>query len=197
MAHKKHCCRLAVLLITMCMVWLPSVAQDNGANTQSLGQIAKKYRQERSKEAKKPAKVFTNDSLNAQSSSAAPKNEVTAKSGKEEKPAASSQAQPASKPTEDVPHDEKYFREAMKELRGNLNLHQRELEVLKQKLAQNEMQYYPDPNKTLTQEFNRADITKLQQDIDKKSEQVAADEKAIDDLRDQLRRDGGDPGWLR
>jgi hypothetical protein len=69
--------------------------------------------------------------------------------------------------------------------------------VLQQKLGQNQVQYYNDPNKSLQQQYSRDDINKLTTDIDAKKQQVADDNKAIDDLRDQLRHEGGDPGWLR
>ena len=69
--------------------------------------------------------------------------------------------------------------------------------MLQQKLGQNQMQYYPDPNKSLLQQYSRDDINKLTADIDAKKQQVADDEKAIEDLHDQLRHEGGDPGWLR
>jgi hypothetical protein len=69
--------------------------------------------------------------------------------------------------------------------------------VLQQKLSQNDMQYYPDPNKALQQQYSREDIKKLTTDIDAKKDQVAGDEKAIEDLHAQLRQEGGDPGWLR
>ena len=76
-------------------------------------------------------------------------------------------------------------------------LHERELAVLQQKLSQNQVQFYPDPNKSLLQEYTRSDINKLQQDIDKKKWEIAGDDKALADLEDQLRREGGEPGWLR
>jgi parvulin-like peptidyl-prolyl isomerase len=85
----------------------------------------------------------------------------------------------------------------MSTLQGNLDTHKRELDVLQQKLSQNQVQYYPDPNKTLQQLYSREDINKLTADIDAKKRQISDDEKAIEDLRDQLRRDGGDPAWLR
>ena len=69
--------------------------------------------------------------------------------------------------------------------------------MLQQKLGQNQTQYYPDPNKTLQQEYSREDINKLTADIDAKKQQIADDEKAIEDLHDQLRHEGGDPSWLR
>ena len=69
--------------------------------------------------------------------------------------------------------------------------------MLQQKLGQNQMQYYNDPNKSLLQQYSRDDINKFTADIDAKKQQVADDEKAIEDLHEQLRREGGDPGWLR
>ena len=88
----------------------------------------------------------------------------------------------------------------MSKLQDRLEIDQRELSVLEQKLGQNQMQYYPDPNKGLLQESGptaMSDIHKLQDQIDKKKAEIAADQEAIDDLREQLRREGGDAGWLR
>jgi SMC interacting uncharacterized protein involved in chromosome segregation len=47
------------------------------------------------------------------------------------------------------------------------------------------------------QQYSRGDIDKFTADIEAKKQQIAKDEKAIDDLHDQLRQEGGDPGWLR
>ncbi len=94
-------------------------------------------------------------------------------------------------------HGEKYFRTRSSDLRAQLELHQRQLKVLSQKLDQNEMQFYSDPNKMLQQQYSRSDVNKLTQEIQQKREEIAADEEAIEDLRTQLRREGGDPGWLR
>ena len=77
---------------------------------------------------------------------------------------------PGKKPTETAPeaskapgnvHDENYFRKRQGELQDNLDTHKRELEVLQQKLGQNQTQYYPDPSKTLQQEYSRNDINKM------------------------------------
>lgn len=85
----------------------------------------------------------------------------------------------------------------MSSLKAKLETHQRELGVLQQKLGQNKMQYYNDPNKSLQQQYSRQDIDKLKSEIDAKQLDVDADNKAIDDLHDKLRHEGGDPGWLR
>jgi hypothetical protein len=97
-------------------------------------------------------------------------------------------------------HDEKYYRESMSKLQARLETHRRQLGVLEQKLSQGSMVYNPDPQKTLEQESTPAfysDLNKLRDEIATKKQESADDERAIDDLRDQLRREGGPSGWLR
>ncbi len=181
----------------------------------SLGDMARQLKEQRAKAFVKPQTVFTNDNLPARP----PGEGLTAATGisttaatTESTPAAASagsaatpkaetktQAAASSSGSNEV-RDEKYYRRKMKDLQAQLSLHQRELSVLEQKLSQNQMQYYSDPQKTLTQESTPAfysDVNKRRSDVDNKKQQIADDEKAMDDLRDQLRRDGGDPGWLR
>ncbi len=166
-------------------------ATNSSASTPSLGDLARKMKAEKAKDPK-PAKVFTNDNLpnakwdDAVVSSTADKDSGDAGAG-----------------TPSV-HDEKYYRAQMSKLQGQLDTDQRELDVLQQKLGQGNMQYYSDPNKELQQEYNRfegtsggSDLNKLNADIAAKKDQITKDQQAIDDLRDQLRREGGDPGWLR
>lgn len=94
-------------------------------------------------------------------------------------------------------HDEKYYRDQTKLLQERLDLHKRQLDVVKQKQAQGQLQYYSDPNKTLQEEFSRSEINKKSDEVAEKEKEIAADEKAIEDLRDQLRREGHPAGWLR
>jgi hypothetical protein len=181
--------------------------QQPGASDNSLGDLARKVRAEKSKEAK-PAKVITNDNiLSPGPESGVPVPATTADQNpsekKPEKPGG--EAVTESKETGDIHptpdagqvHDEKYYRARMSELQASLDLHKRELSVLEQKLDLNQTQYYNDPQKALEQQYSRDDINKRTQDIDAKKQQIADDEKAIDDLRDQLNRESGDPGWLR
>lgn len=67
---------------------------------------------------------------------------------------------------------------------------QRELGVLN-------MQYYSDPVKAMQQEYSRDDINKKTAEIDAKKKGIDADEQAISDAEDDLRKAGGDPGWAR
>ena len=158
-------------------------------NSNSLGDIARHLKAEKAKEAK-PAKVFTNDNLVGSENDVSTFGAIT----KEDKTPILA---PEGSGAKAQHHDEEYYRSQMSTLKGTLETHQRELDVLQQKLGQNQMQFYNDPNKSLQQQYSRDEINKLTTDIDAKKHQVADDNKAIDDLRDQLRHEGGDPGWLR
>jgi hypothetical protein len=189
---------------------LPGLARQQ-PTVPSLGDLARELRAQREKSSHK-AKVFTNDNLPvktpqenlsiSKSTSGGPAPPEGAKT--EEKPAkpeakARTGAEAEGESSEG-PHDEKYFRKRMSDLRAQLDLHQRELDVLQKKLGQGQLAYYPDPNKTLTQESTPAfysDVNKLRQQINEKQAQVAEDQKAIQDLQEQLRREGGEPGWIR
>jgi hypothetical protein len=187
----------------------------NSTSSVPLGDLARQLKAQRAKSEGKP-RVFTNDDLAAlppsgEHSAASPaKSSSTiakeAKSG--EKPAKKTSGSEAGKESAKAPpaetgeqrHGEEYYRERMSKLQDRLEIDQRELSVLEQKLGQNQMQYYPDPNKGLLQESGPtalSDVHKLQDQIAKKRAEVAADQAAIDDLREQLRREGGDAGWLR
>lgn len=187
----------AVFLLLSSMKLGIAQSQQPASAVPSLGDLARQLRAERAKAAQKPEKIYSNDNLPARP----PKEGLTAAGGMvpeaAEQPVTKGEATPSPGEPSAEAHNEKYYRAKMSELRSQLELHQRELDVQQQKLSQNEMQYYPDPNKALVQEYTRADVNKRTQDVDKKKEEIAADEKAMDDLRDQLRREGGDPGWLR
>lgn len=176
--------------VLVCLGAASAYAQEKSdASNTSLGDLARKVKEQKAKEPK-PVKVFTNDNLPA------------AKEGESESSASapgksSANSAPGGSAAPAAGHDEKYFRERLSTLQDQLDTDKRELEVLQQKLGQNQTQYYSDPNKTLHQEYSRGDIDKLTADIDAKKQQIARDEKAIDDLHDQLRHEGGDPGWLR
>jgi hypothetical protein len=187
----------------------------NSTGSVPLGDLARQLKAQRAKSEEKH-KVFTNDDLTVLSpsgdqsaaSSATSPSTTTKEAKPGEKPAKETSANPAEKePAKATPaetgeetHGEKYYRDRMSKRQDRLQIDQRELSVLEQKLGQNQMQYYPDPNKGLLQESGPtalSDIHRLQDQIDKKKAEIAADQEAIEDLREQLRREGGEPGWLR
>jgi len=158
-----------------------SSSQDQ--TTESLGDIARKLKAQQGQTTPKTqGKVYTNDDV---ASSKSPGGVSEASSSGSSTEAESGEAR-----------GEKYFRQEYSKLLAKKELDQRELEVLQKKLNQNDVQFYSDPNKGLQQQYTREDINKNQNELNKKQQDLAADDQAISDLQDQLRRDGGDPGWL-
>jgi len=184
-----------------------SPAAQNSTSPVPLGDLARQLKAQRAKSQGK-SKVVTNDDLTSLPPSPNNPSTATKEAKPGEEPAQKTGGNEAEKETTKTPaaengvqaHDENYYRGQMSKLRDRLDVDQRQLDVLQQKLGQNQMQYYPDPNKGLLQESGptaMSDIHKLQDQIDKKKADVAADQKAIDDLQDQLRHESGDPAWLR
>lgn len=166
-------------------------------STPSLGELARKLKAQKEKSPQKPSKVFTNDNLPARTPSGSSTQAAEASTSK---PGESKEASAKEEKSSGGAHDEKYYRARMKELQDQLDLHKRELAVLEQKGGDQLQMFSTDPNKNLQQNSTpsyAADAAKLQEDIQKKKDQIAADQKAMDDLREQLRQEGGDPGWLR
>jgi uncharacterized protein with LGFP repeats len=176
--------------------FVPLFAQTQGQSI-SLGELAKKLRSQRAT-SQKSVRVFTNDNLPRGPAAGG----ISIAGSMTPEPSAQ-QAQPSSgvEPGTGAgasgTHDEKYYRERMAELQSRLELHQRELSVLQQKQGQGQMQFYGDPNKALQQEYSRSDINKVADEVAKKQAEIDADNRAIQDLQDQLRREGAPSGWLR
>jgi hypothetical protein len=179
----------------------------NSTSSVPLGDVARQLKAQRAKSQEK-SKVFTNDDLATLSPSPAKPSTTTKEAKPGEKPVKKTSGNEAEKEspkatsatTGEETHGEKYYRDRMTKLQDQLDIHQRELSVLQQRLGQNQMMYYPDPNKGLLQASGptaMSDVVKLQDQIAKKKAEVAADQEAIEDLREQLRREGGDAGWLR
>jgi len=177
-----RCVRIAVLLIlTGGFAGASEPSQQSSTQEPSLGEKARELKAQQAQQSK-PAKVFTNDNI------------PTGSGGISVIGPEASTATPEGTPAE---HNEHYYRKTMSSLQAKLELDQRQLAVLQQQLSLNQLQYYPDPLKTLHQEYSRSDINKLQAEIEAKKQDIKSDEDAISDLRAQLQREGGDPGWLR
>ncbi len=87
-------------------------------------------------------------------------------------------------------------------LRQKLQKDQDDLATMQKKLSQEQLQFYNgDPQKAYSDESSghpygdQYDKTKAA--MDAKQKQVDADQQAISDAEDALRKAGGDPGWER
>jgi hypothetical protein len=161
-----------------------------------LAEAARKAR-ERKKEERKAPQVFTNDNLPT-SGGISTVGEAPAPAAT---PAAPGSATPGGKkpgtPAASSGSDEAKWRETFATLRHKLEQDQQNLDLAQRELGTLNTQFYGDPNKQLQQQLTRSDIDKKTAEIDKAKDQVAADQKAIDDAQDDLRASGGDPGWGR
>jgi len=161
-------------------------AQAGPAPQDSLAEAARKAREQK-KEAPKNSKTFTNDNLPTEGGISTVGDKTAAASNETTAPAGASQ----------TASDEKTWRSKFASLRHKLEQDQANLEVMQRELGQLNLQFYSDPTKNMQQELTRSDINNKVADIDKMKSQIEADQQAISDAEDELRRSGGDPGWAR
>lgn len=154
-----------------------------GSQQDSLAAAARKARAQ-SKDAPKAGKVFTNDNL----PSAGGISTVGGAPGPESSSGAAN-AKPA------AGGDEKSWRDRFAGLRRKLEQDQQALEIMQRELGVLNVQQYTDPMQAMQQGYTRSDINNKTADIDAKKKQVEADQQAIDDAEEELRKAGGDPGW--
>jgi hypothetical protein len=152
-----------------------------------MAEAARKARAQQKKEGK-PAKVYTNDDFappppSKPSDAKAPAEGLT----KEEKELAA----------EEDPKSEAYWRKRFTKVRDKLKQAETEVDVLQRELDKNEVQYYPNPQTALMQQYSRKDIDDNRAKLDAKKKSVEDLKKQLSDMEDELRRAGGDPGWAR
>jgi cytoskeletal protein RodZ len=194
---------VAIVLVIPGIAWSQQTAPDESAQSKStalsesakpqdtLAEAARKAR-ERKKDAQKPAKVFTNDDLPT-TGGLSSVGEATADQGAAT--AASPNGKNAGATTS--AKDEKSWHEKFAQLRHKLEQDQASLDVAQRELGVLNTQFYNDPNKAMQQQLTRTDINDKTAEIDKLKAQVAADQQAISDAQDDLRKSGGDPGWAQ
>ena len=200
-----------VIVPALCVAGLSAAAQQQGSSQQQTGDAvadAARKARETKKDAPKPKKVYTDDDVkkSAPEPGPAPAAAPTDASGW---PAATTpqtagnatKTGDATKPedatkTED-PNSEKAWRKRFKEHRDKIARAEKELDILGRELEKAQVEYYPDPQKAMTQQNSRADVNAITAKIDAKKKEVDQLRQGLDDLEDQLRNSGGNPGWAR
>ncbi|HWG59526.1 MAG TPA: hypothetical protein VN661_10825 [Candidatus Acidoferrales bacterium] len=193
---------LAVAVAAWCAPTPPqaqdqSQAQQSTAQKQqkedSLVEAARRAREQKKTESK-PSRVFTNDDIPTQGGvstvgqAAAPQS--AASSSKETSKAAA--------PTEsNSSSSEQAWRKKFADLRQKLQQDQADLAVMQRELGVLNLQQYNDPVKAMQQQLSREDINKKTADIDAKKKAIEADQQAIAEAEQDLRKSGGDAGWAR
>jgi hypothetical protein len=170
----------------------PSTAPPQ-AQKESVAEAARKAR-EAQKNAPKTSSVFTNDNIAAAATGTI--NVVGNASAPAPGATASAQTVQVTAPAA-AGADEAAWRQRFADARAKLQQDQAELAVMQRELSQLQLQYYPDPNKALKQSVTNDDTYKKQQAIAAKQKQIQADQQALSNLEDDLRKAGGDSSWAR
>ena len=194
----------SLALATIALTAFPSIAQGHqqDSSQQSTGDAvadaARKAREQKSKDTAKPKRVYTDEDVSHSTSTGAPEggdaNAAAAKgsaakgSDAKGKDAAGDDA----KPEESA---ESKWRKQFKAAYANLDRAQKELDVLQREDNKAQLQYYPDPQKALAEQYTRKDINEKDAKIAAKKKEIDQIKQQISDMEEALRKSGGDPGW--
>ena len=173
----------------------PLRAQDQSTGD-PVADAARKAREEK-KAAPKPKKVFTDDDVTPKP---AEQPAPTAATGAESAEVATTKpagAKSAPGQKEEDPNSEQAWRKRFAEQRRKISDAETELDVLQREAAKADLQYYPDPQKAMQEQFTRDEINKKNAAIDAKKKDIADLKQQLSDMEDQLRASGGDIGWSR
>jgi|CZKC01.1.fsa_nt_gi chromosome segregation ATPase len=163
--------------------------QAQGTQQDSVAEAARKAR-EKAKTSAPAKKTYTNDNVPALRGNQI---SVMNDNGNAVKDTAPNQAKPGT--TAEPKKDEAYWRKRFADARTKLAIAESDLDVSQRELNLLQTQYYADPNKALQQQLTRDDINAKTTKVDEKKEEVAKLTQAIEDLKDELRHAGGEPGW--
>jgi hypothetical protein len=171
------------------------------ANTGDPVADAARKAREQKKIAPKPKKIFTDDDVAAKPASDVPvPAEASTTSGKSDDGTAQGKA-PVSKADmsekKEDPNSEAAWRKRFAGQRRKIADAEEALSVLQREAEKADLQYYPDPQKAMQEQYTRADINEKNDKIAAKKKEIADLKQQLSDLEDQLRSAGGDPGWAR
>src|SRR6267143_783683 len=193
-----------VIVPALCLAGLSAAAQQQGSSQQQTGDpvadAARKAR-EKKKDAGKPKKVYTDDDLKGsvpapEAATSAPANASGTEAAKTAQVAGDTTKSGDTTKTED-PNSEAAWRKRFQAQRDKIAKAEKELDILGRELEKAQLEYYPDPQKALKEQYDRGDINKKSAKIDAKQRELDQLRQGLNDLEDQLRKSGGDPGWAR
>jgi hypothetical protein len=168
---------------------------------------ARKAREQKKSEPK-PKKVYTNDDLGggttppapAAPTSTAPAGVSKAQAAQSAEAAATDGKSPeADKDKNGAPNQntEEAWRKRFREARAQLAQAEQELDILQRESQKAQVQYYNDPQKALSEQYSRKEVTDKDTKIAAKKQEIAQMKQHISDMEDDLRKSGGDSGWAR
>ena len=191
-----------VALPVLGLVGIAAIAQQQQdpsqqSATDPLADAARKA-QEKKKTGPKPKKVYTDEDFRGAAPAPAPVAGTANGETKESSDAAASgDKNPASKDAGTGKSSEDLWRKRFREARGNLAQAEQELDILQREAQKAQVQYYNDPQKALSEQYTRKDVSDKDTKIAAKKQEIAQMKQRIADMEDELRKSGGDSGWAR
>ena len=171
--------------------------QDNSQQTGDPVADAARRAREAKQTSAKPRKVYTDDDVSRpKPASAATSTTGDSSTQDSSKPAAGTSSKPPTSADQDA-KAEADWRKRFKEQRENIARVEKELDILQRENQKDQIQYYPDPQKAMTEQYTRKDINDKDAKIAAKRKEVEQLKQGLADLEDALRKAGGDPGWAR
>jgi hypothetical protein len=181
--------------LTRCAVIIVALAGLGAArpvNAQSLGDVARQE-EERRKDVKSPAKVYTNTDLKAPPSSLAPPPAPGAA-------ASSSAPKQAPKAADDKPKepskDQAYWAGRKKELQAKLDRDKVLVEAVQSRINALTADFSSRADPIQRSGIGR-DRQQAVSELDRLQQDIKAGQKALTDLDEEARKAGVPPGWLR
>jgi hypothetical protein len=181
-----------------CSLALAARQQDNSQQTGDPVADAARRAREAKQTTPKPKKVYTDDDV----STPQPAPPVTPAAGDSSttKESATPVAGSSSKTPTSAEQDAKAeadWRKRFKEQHDNIARAEKELDILQRETQKDQIQYYPDPQKAMTEQYTRKDINDKDAKIAAKHKEIDQLKQGLADLEDALRKAGGDSGWAR
>jgi chromosome segregation ATPase len=171
--------------------------QDNSQQTGDPVADAARRAREAKQTSAKPRKVYTDDDVSRpKPASAATSTTGDSSTQDSSKPAAGTSSKPPTSADQDA-KAEADWRKRFKEQRENIARVEKELDILQRENQKDQIQYYPDPQKAMTEQYTRKDINEKDAKIAAKQKEIEQLKQGLSDLEDALRKAGGDSGWSR
>jgi hypothetical protein len=172
-----------------------SFAQDASQQTGDAVADAAKRSREAKQRATKPHKIYTDDDV-SRPKPAPPTTDATSTAPTTAAPVGDTPANTAAPADQDA-KNEAAWRKSFKDQRDKIARAEKELDILQRETQKAQIQYYPDPQKAMNEQYTRKDLNEKEAKIEAKRQEIAQLKQGLSDLEDALRKSGGDPGWGR
>ncbi len=174
---------------------MPARAQDSSQTGDPIADAARRSR-EAKQNAAKPRKVYTDDDISRRKP-APPLTDATSAATNPNAAATTATPANAAATADEDAKNEAAWRKSFKDQREKIARAEKELDILQRESQKKEIQYYPDPQKAMNEQYTRKDVNETLAKIEAKRQEIAQLKQGLSDLEDALRKAGGNPGWSR